>query len=71
MKSNGCTTKNPIHVGLPKLYCIAAETFLIHVQLNYDTFMVKLSGNFIYMYGRRSGLLSVKVIHVLLYTSVI
>ena len=32
--------------------------------------MVKLSGNVAYMYGKRSGPLSVKVIHVSLYTSV-
>ena len=45
----------PVHVVLLKLYCMATETFLIHVQQNYDTCMVKLLGNFIYMYGKRSG----------------
>ena len=63
-KSNTCNTT--------KTYCVAAETFakvLIHAQSSfqcyYDTFIVKLSEYFVYMYGKRSGPLSVKyLIHV-------
>ena len=61
----------PVLVVPPKLYYISTETFRIHVQPNYDTFMVKLSRNFIYMYGKRSGPLAVKVLHVVYYINVI
>ena len=56
-----------VNVVLPKLYCMATETFWIHVQPNYDIFMVKLSGNFIYIYGKRYGPLAVSHTCITLY----
>ena len=55
MKSNTCSTKNSNTCSTAETLLHGCQNVLIHVQPNYDTFMVKLSGKLVYMYGKRFG----------------